>query len=182
MAEVKRISRTLKYSGTILDVYQDEMLLPNGGTEKWDIVQHRMGAAAIVPVLPDGRIVLVRQYRPALERETLELPAGCRDFPEEDTAICAKRELEEETGYTSESISKLLELKTTVAFCNEMVDIYLARDIVKIHGQRLDAAEEIDVEVWKLDRLLDEIYGGRLQDSKTVAGILAWSNMRRGAC
>ena len=73
---MKRLDRKLMYQGSILDVYKDTMEFPNGTHEEWDFVSHRMGAAAILPVLPDGRIVMVRQYRNALERETLEIPAG----------------------------------------------------------------------------------------------------------
>ena len=127
MAEqMKRLKRELAYKGAILDIYRDTMQLANGKTEEWDFVSHRMGAACVLPVLEDGRILMVRQYRNALERETLEIPAGCRDYVGEDTAVCAARELEEETGYRCEKIEFLLSLRTTVAFCDELVDVYLA--------------------------------------------------------
>ena len=90
-----RLKRELVYQGSILDIYKDTMQMQNGKVEEWDFVSHRMGAAAILPVLPDGRFLLVRQYRNALERETIELPAGCRDSLTEDTKVTAVRELEE---------------------------------------------------------------------------------------
>ena len=173
---LKRIKRELVYKGSILDIYKDTMQLPNGKTEEWDYVAHRMGAAAVLPVLPDGRIVMVRQYRNALERETLEIPAGCRDSLTEDTLVSASRELEEETGYRSDDISFLISLKTTVAFCNESIDVYLAKNLVK-GEQHLDDAEAIEVEIHSLDELCDMIYKGQLQDSKTVSAILAYSNL-----
>ena len=173
---LKRIKRELVYKGSILDIYKDTMQLPNGKTEDWDYVAHRMGAAAVLPVLPDGRIVMVRQYRNALERETLEIPAGCRDSLTEDTLVSASRELEEETGYHSDDISFLISLKTTVAFCNEAIDVYLAKNLVK-GEQHLDDAEAIEVEIHSLDELCDMIYKGQLQDSKTVSAILAYSNL-----
>ncbi len=173
---LKRIKRELVYKGSILDIYKDTMQLPNGKTEEWDYVAHRMGAAAVLPVLPDGRIVMVRQYRNALERETLEIPAGCRDSLTEDTLVSASRELEEETGYHSDDISFLISLKTTVAFCNESIDVYLAKNLVK-GEQHLDDAEAIEVEIHSLDELCDMIYKGQLQDSKTVSAILAYSNL-----
>ena len=173
---LKRIKRELVYKGSILDIYKDTMQLPNGKTEEWDYVAHRMGAAAVLPVLPDGRIVMVRQYRNALERETLEIPAGCRDSLTEDTLVSASRELEEETGYHSDDISFLISLKTTVAFCNEAIDVYLAKNLVK-GEQHLDDAEAIEVEIHSLDELCDMIYKGQLQDSKTVSAILAYSNL-----
>lgn len=102
--EMKRQKRELVYKGSILDIYKDTMQFANGKTEEWDFVSHRKGAAAVLPVLDDGRIIMVRQYRNALERETIEIPAGCRDFVGEDTRLCAERELKEETGYSSDDI------------------------------------------------------------------------------
>ena len=178
MAEqIRRLERKLMYQGAILDIYKDTMQLPNGSTEAWDFISHRMGAAAVLPVLPDGRIIMVRQYRNALERETLEIPAGCRDSLEEGTDVCAARELEEDTGYRSDNITFLLSLRTTVAFCDEYVDVYLARDL-KPGTRHLDEAESIDVEYYTVEELCGMIYGGKLQDAKTVSAILAYSNMR----
>ena len=175
MEHMKRLNRELMYKGTILDIYKDSMEFHNGTHEEWDFVHHRMGAAAILPVLPDGRIVMVRQYRNALERETLEIPAGCRDSVTEDTGLCAAREMEEETGYKSSHVEYLLSLRTTVAFCDEFVDVYLAKDLEK--GTRhLDDSESIDVEIYTLEELCQMIYEGKIQDSKTVAAIMAYSN------
>lgn len=84
---VKRLKRELVYKGAILDIYKDTMELPDGNKAEWDFVSHRMGAAAILPVMKDGRIVMVRQYRNALERETLEIPAGCRDSKTEGYGV-----------------------------------------------------------------------------------------------
>ena len=172
---IKRLSRELVYKGTILDIYKDTMDVGNGKIEEWDYVAHRKGAACVLPVLPDGKILMVRQYRNALERDTLEVPAGARDSVNEDTMLCAVRELEEETGDKSNKVSKLLSLRTTVAFCNEMVDVYLAEDLVP-GKQQLDDAEDIRVEAFELETLCDMIYQGVIQDAKTVAAILAYSN------
>ena len=172
----KRIKRELVMKGTILDVYKDTMELPNGKTEEWDFVSHRKGAAAVVAVREDGKLLMVRQYRNALERMTLEIPAGARDRETEDTKVCAARELEEETGYRSENLSFLLSLRTTVAFCDEFIDVYLARDLVK-STQHLDEGEAIDVEAHDVDELCEMIYAGKIQDSKTVSAILAYKNL-----
>ena len=173
--KIKRIKRVLEHKGSILDIYSDYMELPNGKVEKWDFVSHRKGAAAVVAVTDEGKLLLVRQYRNALERMTLELPAGARDTKEEDTKDCAVRELEEETGYHAGRIEKLLSLKTTVAFCDELVDVYLATELHP-GKQHFDEAEDIEVETWELPTLCDMIYAGRIQDAKTVAGILAYAN------
>ena len=153
---VKRINRRLVHAGSIVDVYSDTMELPDGNTQEWDFVSHRTGAACVLPVLDDGRIVLVHQYRPALNRMTWEVPAGCRDSLDEPTIV-----------------SSLISLKTTVAFCDEAIDVYLARNL-KPGKQQLDEAEVIDVKAWTMEEALEEIYAGRIQDSKTVAAILAY--------
>ncbi len=174
---VKRIDRKLVKAGAILDIYDDTMQLPDGKIEHWDFVSHRKGAAAVVAVMDDGKILMIRQFRPALDRETIELPAGCRDFKEEPTRICAARELAEETGYVAGHMEQLLSLKSTVAFCDELIDVYLATDL-KPGDQHLDEAETIEIEPYELDDLLKMIYAGKIQDSKTVAGILAYACKR----
>ena len=174
--KVKRINRQLLRQGAILDIYTDTMELPNGKTEEWDFISHRKGAAAVVPVREDGKILMVRQYRNAIERMTLEIPAGSRDSVTEETRVCAARELEEETGYCSDNLTYLLSLKTTVAFCDEFIDVYLARDL-KPGKQHLDEGEFIDVEAHDVNELCEMIYAGKLQDAKTVSAILAYKNL-----
>lgn len=177
---LKRLSRSLAYSGSVVDVYQDTMELPDGCIQKWDFVCHKKGGGAcIVPVLADGRILMVRQYRPAIDRETLELPAGAVDVGDATTEDTARRELREETGYTAGKWKLLLRLKTAVAYCNEYTDVYLASDLKDSHGQALDEAEEIRLRAIEPEVLLQDIYSGRIQDSKTVAGILAYTNRKR---
>lgn len=170
----KRLSRELVYQGTILDIYKDKMELANGNTEEWDFVSHRMGAACVLPVLEDGRVILVRQYRNALERETLEIPAGCRDSVDEDTRLTAQRELEEETGYHSDVISFLVSINSAGAFCDEHIDIYVAKNL-KAGEQHLDEAESIDLEILDLKQVQKMIFDGIIQDSKTVAAIMSYA-------
>lgn len=173
--KLKRVGRELVMPGKVIDFYRDTMELPDGRIEKWDYIDHKRGGACIVPVLPDGRILMIHQYRPAIDRETLELPAGARDSIQEDTAVTAARELEEETGYRSDKITLLLKLRSAVAYCSEFTDVYLAEDLIPIGGQHLDEAEEIRIEAFGLDTLLEKIYSGQIQDAKTAAGILAYS-------
>ncbi len=169
---VKRLSRNLKYQGAILKVYEDTVQV-NGHEAKWDFIHHD-GAAAVVPVTDEGKILMVRQYRNALDRYTLEIPAGKLDEPDEPKIKCAYRELEEETGFYSENLEYLLSVNTTIAFCDEAIDIFLARDL-KPSAQHLDPDEEIEVEEWELSDLLDLIYTGKMTDGKTVASILAYA-------
>lgn len=173
--EIKRVNRTLKYQGAIVDFYTDTMQMPDGRLAEWDLIHHRKGAAAVVPVLSDGRILMVRQYRNALERMTLEIPAGARDSTGEETVRCAARELEEETGYHSDHLEYLMSLRPTVAYCDEFIDVYVARDLVRTQ-QHLDPDEFVELEAFDLEQLCEMIYAGEIQDGKTVASLMAYKN------
>ena len=171
--EIKRLDRTLIAHGAILDYYQDTMQIPNGNIAKWDLIDHK-GAAAVVAVKGTGKLLMVRQYRNALERYTLEIPAGGLNGRGEPTIDAARRELEEETGYSCDELELLNSIYTTVAFCNEKIDIYLARDL-KPGKQHLDEDEYLNVEEWELDDLLQMIFDGKIQDSKTICAILTYA-------
>jgi len=168
MEPIKRLKRELVHKGAVVDFYADTVEL-GGEVAVWDFVHHN-GAAAVIAVDNDGKILMVRQYRNALDRFTLEIPAGKLDSPDEPTLECATRELEEETGYKAGKIEYLLTINTTVAVCDEKIDIYLATDLSEgeIH---LDPMEEIKVERYDLEELQQMIFKGELKDSKTVAAI-----------
>lgn len=171
--KVIRLDRKLKYQGTILKMYEDTVLA-NGHKAHWDFIHHD-GAAAVLPVTDDGKILMVRQYRNALDRETLEIPAGKLDEPDEPKIECAYRELEEETGFRTEKLEYLISVNTTVAFCDEFIDIFLAKNLIPSH-QHLDEDEVIEVEAWELQDLLQMIYEGKITDGKTVAAICAYAS------
>ena len=172
-APVKVLEHRLSYQGKILRIY-DDLVEVNGRHTHWDLVHHN-GAAAVLPVTDDGKILMVRQYRHALSRYTLEIPAGKLDSPDEPMIECARRELEEETGYRSDDLSLLLNINTTVAFCDEFIGVFLAKDLKKSH-QHLEEDEDINVEAWERKDLLELIYTQKMTDSKTVAAILAYAN------
>lgn len=172
--EIRRVKRELAYKGTVLNVYKDYMEFENGNTEEWDYIHHN-GAAAVLPVLDDGRIVMVSQFRNALDRDTLEIPAGKLDTPDEQGIVCAARELEEETGYRSEHLEWLLNIRTTVALCNEKIEVYLARDL-QPSSQNLDENEYVTVKAYTVDELKEKIYTGEIEDSKTIASVLAYAD------
>lgn len=170
----ERINRELVYKGAIVEMHKDTMQLPDGKIEYFDFIKHK-GAAAVMPVLDDGRILMVRQYRNAIDRYTLEIPAGGKNGIDEPTLDCAYRELEEETGYYTdkENLELLISLYTTVAFCNEKIDIYVARNLTKTQ-QHLDDDEYIDVEAYTIDELCEKVLSGEIEDAKTMAAITAY--------
>jgi len=170
--KVERINRELKYKGRILDIYADTVRLANGNVDEWDFIAHK-GAAAVVPILPNGKIIMVKQYRNALDRFTLEIPAGGRDGADEPMIVCAARELEEETGYKCDELEFLISVHTTVAFCNERIDVFLAKNLIKTK-QHLDEDESIDIVECDVEDLCEKIYAGEIQDGKTISAILAY--------
>ena len=176
---IKREKRELAYEGAVLKVYKD-YIDANGHKAIWDYIHHD-GAAAVVAIDDEGKLIMVRQYRNALNRFTLEIPAGKVDAPDEPRLLCAFRELEEETGMRVdklEDLEFLIRVDTTVAFCDEEIDIFLARNLKKTK-QHLDEDEYINVEHWELEDLLKLIYAGEMKDGKTVAAILAYANRYR---
>ena len=173
MEEFKRIKRELVVKGAIIDYYQDTIQVPNGNIAVWDLIHHK-GAAAVVAVREDGKLLMVRQYLNALDRETLEIPAGGLESSEEPTSIAAMRELQEETGYRCKEVEPLTSIYTTVAFCNEKIDIYVARNL-KVGEQHLDEDEFINVEAYSIEELKETIFTGKIQDSKTICGILTYA-------
>ena len=172
--DVKRMGRELAYQGTVLKVYKDHMKFSNGNTEDWDFIHHD-GAAAVIPVMDDGKILMVKQYRNALDRDTLEIPAGKLADPDEQGIVCASRELKEETGYSSDDLEWLLTIRTTVAFCDERIEVFVARNLIP-GEQHLDEDEFVDVKAYKLEELKEMIFEGKIQDSKTMAAILAYES------
>lgn len=171
MDKFDRLDRKLVHKGTIINMYEDTIRVSNGNVVHWDFIGHN-GAAAVIPVTKDGKIVLVKQWRNALDRFTYEIPAGGLN-PGEKMIDAAARELEEETGYKSSDLELLISLRTTVAFCNEKIEVYIARELEKAE-QNLDEDEEIEVYEFEIKELLDMIKSCEIEDSKTVSAILAY--------
>ena len=164
------VARKEIYNGKILRVQRWTVELPDGGTSFREIALHR-GAAAVVPVDAEGNVYMIRQYRCALGRLTLEIPAGKLDFDAEDRLDCAKRELKEETGFTARNWVKLTDLATTPGFTNELIGIYLATGLEKGEVSP-DEDEFLDMVKLPFAEALRLVTEGRISDSKTVAGLL----------
>lgn len=170
----ERLDRIPAYQGIRITIYKDKLKTPDGRIVNWDHIGHP-GAAAVVPVTEDGRLLLVNQYRNSSDRITLEIPAGALDHKGEDFIVCAARELEEETGYRSEHLEYLMTIYPEIAFCDERIDVFVAKDL-KPAKQNLDPDEFIDVKAYTVDELTDMIYAGKMQDGKTIAAILAYKD------
>lgn len=173
MEHYKRIKRELVHKGTVIDYYQDSIEIDGEKLALFDFVGHN-GASAMIPVDSEGNIIMVKQYRNAIDQYTLEIPAGGLN-PGEDSKSCAIRECEEETGYKAGETHHLIDIYTTVAFSNEKICIYYTNDLSR-SNQNLDEDEFVTVERYSIDELVKMIYEGEIMDAKTISGILAYKN------
>lgn len=162
------ISSEMLAQGGLLTVKRDTVRLPNGNISHREYVMHP-GAVVIVPLLPDGNVVLERQYRYPLHQVFIELPAGKID-PGEDVLNTGQRELLEETGYSAESWVKLGVQHPCIGYSNEVIHIYLATGLFAGAHQR-DADEMLEVFDVKLEDSLRMIMQGEITDSKTIAAL-----------
>ncbi|HEV8353927.1 MAG TPA: NUDIX hydrolase [bacterium] len=164
----RTIRSTRVYDGRLVALRVDEVELPSGKTAVREIVEHR-GAVAIIPLLPSGDVVLVRQYRAPAGRRLLEIPAGTIE-PGEPVAACASRELAEEVGLRAERWQPLGAILPSPGFLTEVVHLFLAEDL---SPHPVDAEEEeMEVVAVPLDEAVDLVTRGEICDAKSVAGIL----------
>jgi ADP-ribose pyrophosphatase len=164
-------SRSYVYRGRIIRLRVDTIELAKGRTTTREIVEHP-GASVIVAVDDQGRVGMVRQYRSAIGRESLELPAGTRE-PPETPAECAARELGEELGVTAGRWYPLIEFYSSPGFCTELLSVFVATSIFPAPGEPEDD-ESIKREWIKLSAIPDLIARGALCDAKSIAGLLAF--------
>ena len=170
----KRINREKLFKGKIFTVAEDTIEFPNGSQTKWDVLLHD-GAAAIVPIDNDGNIVLVEQYRCVADEMILEIPAGKLDH-NEDPALCAARELEEETGYKAKEVVRVGSIYSAVGFSDEVVEIFAAKGLEE--GQmNLDEDEYVNVRTYTLEEVIQMILSGVIKDSKTISAIFMVKEM-----
>ena len=162
--EEKRI-----YTGKVIGVSRDRVRLPNGHVSALETVVHGP-STAVVPILGDGRILLLRQFRYAARGAILEIPAGVVN-PGENPEACARRELEEETGYTAGKMEPLGGFMLAPGYSDEVIHLFLARDLAP-GTQALEPSEVIHLEPYSLEDIEERIRTGEIIDAKTVIGIM----------
>ncbi|MCC2525990.1 ADP-ribose pyrophosphatase [Bacillus halotolerans] len=168
--EEKTIAKEQIFSGKVIDLYVEDVELPNGKTSKREIVKHP-GAVAVLAVTDEGKIIMVKQFRKPLERTIVEIPAGKLEKGEEPeyTAI---RELEEETGYTAKKLTKITAFYTSPGFADEIVHVFLAEELSVLEEKReLDEDEFVEVMEVTLEDALKLVESREVYDAKTAYAI-----------
>ena len=164
----RKLSSEMKFDGKLIQVTYD--IAEVNGKEAWREVVHHPGASAVVAIDEDNRIIMEKQFRYALNDYLLEIPAGKLDAGE-DPLVCAKRELEEETGIVASEWISLGTIATSPGFCNEVIHLYVAKGLSKgeIHW---DEDEYVEVERYTFDELLQRIKEEKIKDSKSLSTLL----------
>jgi ADP-ribose diphosphatase len=176
ISSVSKISEELIYHGRILDLARETHRMPDQREARFEIIHHPGGAAAL-PILADGRVLLIRQFRPAARGYVLEIPAG-RLESGEDGAGCVARELEEEIGYQAEVIEPLGFIYSSVGFCNERIHLFIARELQQTATAH-EPDEYIEPLALNLDEALGKIKSGEITDAKTQICLLRYA-LERG--
>lgn len=158
------------FDGLILHIDHVTNELPNGRTAPREIARH-VGASAVVPVDEQGNVWLVKQFRAPVDRVLLEVPAGKLDFKAEDRLLAAKRELREETGLTARSWTHLGDIVTTPGFSDELISLYLAREL-SAGESHPDDDEFLNVVRIPLGELVDMVRRGEVPDAKSICAIM----------
>lgn len=174
----KILKSTVVYQGAVFGVRRDEVLEPGGLRAKREVITHP-GSVVVLPVLDDGRVVLIRQYRHAARQYLWELVAGRMD-PGETPKRAAARELLEETGYRAKRFSVFLDVFPTPGFLEERMFILLAEGLTAGKAQP-EEDEKIEARAYSLKELKQMIHKGKLRDAKSVAGILYYVTFLRKA-
>ncbi len=173
-----RVSSEPVFDGELLHVRRDTVRLPDGTLTTREHIVHP-GAVLIVPELPDGRLVVERQYRYPLDRVFIEFPAG-KINPGEAELATAQRELAEEAGYIAGNWTLLATVHTLISYTNEKIDIYLAEGLTHV-GAKPDDGEFLDVVTLRVDEMLSALDRGEITDAKTVVALLLYARRRAKA-
>jgi ADP-ribose pyrophosphatase len=160
------------YNVKIFNVALERVTLPNGVIKDREVVRHP-GAAAMVPLLDNGNVVLVKQHRHAVNDYLWEIPAGTLE-PHEEPVTCARRELIEETGYEAKNLDKLMEILPAPGYTDEHIHIFLATGLT-LTEQRLEDDEILTVQPTPFDKAIEMIETGEIHDAKTIVGLLLTS-------
>ena len=164
----KTLDSKLVFQNDFMDLYVDDILLPNNKLATRTYIKHT-GAAAVLPITKDGKLVLTKQYRYPVQKISIEIPAGKKDSKNESGLECVKREIEEETGYNSNHFVHIHNIHNCIAYSDEMIELFIAYDCVPVENRLLpDEDEFIEPLIVSLDEVEELIQANRITDLKTL--------------
>ncbi|AIO18553.1 ADP-ribose pyrophosphatase [Candidatus Izimaplasma bacterium HR1] len=168
----KKLDSKKLYECFFMTLYEDKVLLPNDKTSTRIYIKHD-GASAVLPITKEGKLVLIKQYRYPISGVSIEIPAGKKDEKHEDGLVCALRELEEETGYTSNNVVKFQDFHSCVGYSSEMIELFIAHDCVKLENPKSGDDDEF-IELLEVTKTEAKtlVNSGKITDSKTLAVLL----------
>lgn len=174
MSEEKTLSSQLIYDGRVVKLRVDTVRMPGGRETRREIVEHS-DCVAIVAIDADGNVLIVKQFRKAVEKELLEIPAGGID-PGEDPVTAVRREMQEETGYLPQKVERLGGFYSTPGYCTEYLHLYLATDLTlsQLFAEDTESIKLVRVPISQIPGL---ITSGSICDAKSIAGLLIYSSL-----
>ena len=159
------------YECFFMELYEDEVMLPNNKKSKRIYIKHD-GAAAVLPITKEGKLLLIKQFRYPINSISIEIPAGKKDHKNESGLDCINRELEEETGFKSDRIVKFTDLHSCVGYSNELIEMYIAYDVYKVdHPKKGDDDEFIELLELTVSEVLELMNKGKITDAKTLVAL-----------
>jgi ADP-ribose pyrophosphatase len=164
--------------GRLLDVRRDRVQMPDGAIATREYIVHP-GAVMVLPVFDDGRVLVERQFRYPLDQVVIEYPAGKLD-PKEDSLTCARRELQEETGYSAAEYFFITRIHPVCSYSTEFIDLYLARGLTQ-GEQKLDEHEFLDIFTTDLAQMFEWIRSGKISDVKTIISTFWLEKIQNGS-
>ncbi len=168
--EEKTLSSKRIYEGKVINLKVDEVSLPNGKQSKRELIEHP-GAVAVIALTDERKLIMVEQYRKALERSLVEIPAGKLE-PGEAPETTAARELEEETGYAADSLEKIISFSTSPGFADEVVHVFFARGLKKVQdGAATDEDEFVELLEVTVEEAEEMVRNGKVFDAKTAYAV-----------
>lgn len=178
MNEFKRKKMELLCSSKIVELYKDYLETPDGRTVCYDFIKHKKGGGAGILLVDENEYTyLVRQYRNSINRMSVEIPAGAFNYPEEEGKVCALREAEEETGFIPENVYHVTNLVSSIGTFDETTDVFIGTKL-KRGSKHFDENEFIELLHIPISEAIEMIYNGTIVDSKTIAAIFAYKEMK----
>ena len=176
MLKFEKVKTELVYKANRVRVYKDILRTPSGRLVEYDLVKNRDGAGILL-VDNDKNLIFIRQYRNVTDDLSIEIPAGCKEFPEENPEVCALREAEEETGLIPEKLYFINTVVAAIGVLDEKTSVYIGTNLKKGNINR-DADEYMEIVKMTHEEALNSVYSNKITDSKTVIAILAYTDMK----